>query len=440
MTSPAADATADQGHDDAHGREQRRTAPDTPATPATPATSVPTPRTLGIEEEYLLVHPLTGAPAARADQVRRLASRLAEMDVQHELLQAQVEVATPVCATLDEAAAHLLRLRHAVGLAAEAAGCRLAACAAAGTRVRQRVPVTRDRRYRSLRAQAPQLVDEQLINGMHVHVAVRDRDEGVRLLNRLRPWLPLLLALSANSPFWRGDDTGFASWRHMVFNRWPVSGLPPRFRDAADYDCRVHDLVDRGLIGDTGQIYWVARLSERYPTLEIRVFDVQMRVQEAVVLAGLARALLQTLADDPDADHPAPDADHPAPDADRPAPDASDASDAPDHPDARGALEPEALQAALWQAARRGLADRLVDPRTGRQRPAPDIVRDLLAYTAPALDAAGDRHTVETGLERLLHDGNGAERQRRARALGGPSAVHSLILLQTAEGDPPPAR
>jgi len=356
--------------------------------------------TLGVEEEYLLLDLDSGLPVARSAQVRAAADLLPAVEggeVEPELLQAQVEVGTPVCETLDEVGEHLTRLRAAVRGAAREAGCRLAACGASPLRASVPVPVTAEPRYRSLSDDAPQLVDEQLINGMHVHVAIPDRDSGVAALNRLQAWLPVLVALGANSPLWEGGDTGFASWRTLVFGRWPVSGPPPSFADAADYQRRTQALLEAGTIRDRGQLYWQARLSERYPTLEVRALDVQLEIRDAVTLAGVVRALVTTALRD--------------------------------HGSGLGFThtDPELVTAAVWQAARHGLSGRLVHPLTGRSVPAPEVVATLLDHLTPALEASGDLIRVRTGIERLQSAGSGACRQSRAFQDGGIEAVLELI-------------
>ncbi|MGV9275032.1 carboxylate-amine ligase [Streptomyces griseosporeus] len=359
--------------------------------------------TIGVEEEYLLLDPVTGLPVPLADKVRAAAGLgrlVADQEVHFELLQAQVEVATPVCSTLEEVGGHLLRLRHAVGAAAEAHGCRIAACATPPLRHGHPVAVTDQARYRTMLAQAPQLVAEQLVNGMHVHVGVPSRESGVRVLNRIRVWLPVLTALSANSPLWDGHDTGFASWRTVIFSRWPVSGMPPRFADIADHDRRVQQLLDSGLISDTGQLYWQARLSARYPTIEVRCLDVQLRADDAVMLTGLVRALVETALAEAAAGAPALDCDQ------------------------------ELLQAAMWHAARHGLSSTLIDP-AGRQRRAGEMLYELLSHVAPALDASGDNRQVTALVHRLLQSGTGADRQRAALTAGGPRAVVRLLLDQS---------
>ncbi|MGW7253499.1 carboxylate-amine ligase [Streptomyces sp. NPDC054834] len=355
--------------------------------------------TIGVEEEYLLLDQVTGLPVSRADKVRvdaGLASVTADREVQCELLQAQVEAATPVCVTLEEVGGHLLRLRHAVGAAAEAHGCRIAACGTPPLRHGRPVAVTDRARYRAMAVQAPQLVVEQLVNGMHVHVAVPSREAGVKVLNRIRVWLPTLTAMSANSPLWDGHDTGFASWRTVIFNRWPVSGVPPLFRDAADYDRRVLQLLESGLISDTGQLYWQARLSDRYPTLEVRCLDVQLRADQAVMFAGIVRALVEIALADAAVGAPVPD------------------------------CAPELLQAAMWHAARHGLSNTLIDPGGGRRR-AGDVLYELQRHITPALDTAGDTRQVTALMHRLLQLGTGADQQRAALREGGLRAVADLI-------------
>nr|WSX74737.1 glutamate--cysteine ligase [Streptomyces sp. NBC_00899] len=361
--------------------------------------------TLGVEEEYLLLDVKTGMPAPRAAEVQAAADLEPVLDageVDDELLQAQVEVATPICTGLAEVDGHLRRLRGAVAGAALRAGCRPAATGGLPLRSTGIMPVTEKQRYLDMRDDAARLVDEQLINGMHIHVAVPDRHAGAAALGRLRPWLPVLVALGANSPFWDGRDTGFASWRTVVFGRWPVSGSPPYTADAATYEQRVDALVDTGVIRGRREVYWHARLSERYPTLEIRATDVQLDAGSAVTLAGLGRALVAT--------------------------------GLREAAEGVAALDPpgSVLHAAGWHAARHGLAADLVDPVRGTPAKAADVVGELLAYTMPALEEYGDAGRVAEGLARLLDGGTGAARQRRAVAEGGAAALLDLIALAPA--------
>ncbi|HET9168247.1 MAG TPA: glutamate--cysteine ligase [Actinospica sp.] len=360
---------------------------------------------LGVEEEFLLLAPGSGGPLARATQVRRrsrLYPALERDEVQHEMLLAQLETCTPVCETLPEVGGHLLRLRHVLSEAALREGCLLAACAASPfTDGAWPVPVTDKPRYRRMREQAQLLSDEQLINGLHVHVEILDDEARVEAENRMRPWLPLLVALAANSPLWRGQDTGFASWRFLVGARWPVSGVPPRFENAEDYWRRAGDLVERGMVADIGQLYWLVRASARFPTLEVRACDVQMRADEAVALAGLVRALVMSVLADADAGVAAP------------------------------APPPETLDAAVWHSARHGLCDVIHDPRDLRPRPVKAVLHDALDFVEPALRRAEDYDFVTRVLERMLQEGNGAMRLRHVLRERGWQAALTYLCDQT---------
>jgi len=360
--------------------------------------------TLGVEEEYLLVDPVTGHPVPAADAVLTaadLGSLVDPGEVQPELLRAQLEVATPVCETLDEVGAHLLRLRHAVAAAAEGARCRIVASGTSPFAGPDHAEITDAPRYRALRVHAPQLAHEQWINGMHVHVAVPDPDAGVAVLNRIRCWLPLLVGLSVNSPLWQGADTGFASWRTVVAGRWAVGGIPPVFADGADYRRRVGDLVRCGALRDHGGVYWQARLSERYPTVEVRAADVQMRVDEAVMIAGIVRALVLTALDEHRADAP----------WHRP--------------------HSELLTAANWHAARHGTTGALIDPFGARTVRAGDLIGRLVEHVTPALRETGDLRQVTSLAHRLLRSGTGADRQRRAWRQGGSAALLRMLTAET---------
>jgi carboxylate-amine ligase len=356
--------------------------------------------TVGVEEEYLLLDSGTGLPAAACPRVRAVVSALHDVrdaQVEAELLKAQIEIATPVCTTLGDVGDELRRLRAVVRSAAESVGCQVAATGAAPKRGPTTTPVSDGARYARMRAQARILVDEQLITGMHVHVGVPDRGAAVAAVTRLRPWLPVLVAMGANSPLWDGCDTGFASWRTMLFSRWPVSGPPPAFTDAADYDRRVAALLRSGLISDRGQVYWHARPSERYPTVEVRALDVQPGPGDAALFAGLVRALVvQALEDERDGLPRPPD---PA----------------------------ELLSAHTWWAARHGLEGTLCDPQEGLQKPSATVVWGLVERTERVLSRLGDLATVQAGVSRLLRLGTPAERQRAAYRAGGVDGVLNLI-------------
>ena len=361
--------------------------------------------TLGVEEEYALVAADSLRPASRAPLVLELARSLhadGAGAITPELLEAQIEIATPVCRDLGELTAHLSRLRRVVAQAAAAAGCRAAMSGAVPQRCLVPVPVTGGPDYRKLGADTPAVIHEHPINGMHVHVGVPGRDAAVDVLNRLRPWLPVLTAMAGNSPLWDGRDTGFASWRTLVYGRWPVSGPPPQCTDAADYEGRTRALVAAGMIRGRSQIYWQARLSERYPTVEVRAMDTQLRVDEAVMFAGVVRALAATAM-------PAVRPGHAA--------------------RSGGEIPHELLTAAVWRAARDGLEGTLLHPFSLRQVPAAAVVAELVDHIGPALRQAGDAEVVTGSVARLLAEGTGARRQRTALREGGLQALASLVAV-----------
>ena len=314
-----------------------------------------------------------------------------------------IETNTPVCTTLADVRQALRQARRALVEAAEREGL---AIAAAGTHPFSSwadQEVTDKTRYHNLAADYRQVFREEVVFGCHVHVGFDDREAAVQAMNRVRPWLPVLLALSANSPFWVGADTGYASFRTEVWNRWPTAGMPQAFDSRAEYDRLVETLVATGSLREPTKLYWDVRPSARQETLEFRVADSVMAVDEAVMVAGLVRALAVT------------------------AHAAADRGD-PDPPP-----RPELLRAAKWRAARNGLEVDLVDVLAGRARPAAELVGALLEEVRPALEEAGDLEEV-TGLVRAtLAGGTGAARQREVfRRTGRLEDVVDLVVEATA--------
>ncbi len=355
--------------------------------------------TLGLEEEYLLLEPVSGLPAHRATEVQELLEAVPEIsqdEIQRELLSCQIETATPVCETLAQAEDSLLTFRRTFAAAAERVGT-IGAATGTAPWIRQSYPELTDKqRYEDLRATAPGIVGDQFVNGLHVHVGVPDKERGIQALNRIRPWIPLLTALGVNSPYWLGRDSGFGSWRVIHYRRWAVQGVAPWFADSADYERRIEAVSATGAILDRGVLTWVARLSDRYPTLELRACDVQLEAGDAVLLGALTRALVVTALQDAETDSP------------------------PVVPD------PELLDAALWQGARDGMEHHLVDLATAEPVPARQHLAAFLEHVGAALEAEGDTGRVRDGLAAMADRGTGAERQRRAMRDGGVDALLSL--------------
>jgi carboxylate-amine ligase len=313
-------------------------------------------RTVGVEEELLVVDG-NGRPVPLGPDALDVASRRGEGEnpeehdraeregsqagdektaahLMPELKAQQLELGTAVCRTLSEVDGQLRFWRARAQSAAAAAGAHVAALATSPIAVR---PI----------------------------------------------WLPVLTALTANSPFWQGEDTGYASFRSQAWHRWPSAGPNEVFADAGEYHRLIDQVLATGTVLDTGMVYFDARLSASWPTVEVRTADVALRVEDAVTLAGVVRGLVETAARDARAGNPPP------------------------------AVPAAVLRVAAWRSGRSGLSGDLVHPLTGRPRSAADVLGALLDHIRPALAHAGDEQRVADGLGALLRRGTGADLQRR---------------------------
>ncbi|TFV61161.1 YbdK family carboxylate-amine ligase [Mycobacterium sp. PS03-16] len=360
--------------------------------------------TVGVEEEFLLVDPATGAPIARN---REVAGRAAERGVhlQLELTSCQVETTTEVAASMADVRAQLVRLRATAARSAEDSGARLLAAAVPPT-VPHDFPITDNPRYHRIAERFGMLAHEQGICGAHVHVAVPTREAAIRVSNRLRPWLPLLLAVSANSAIYRNDDSGYASWRRMLWARWPSAGPPPHFDSADEYDAMVAMMQHTGAMLDDGMVYWDVRPSATFPTIEVRAADVPATVADTVLLAALVRATVMTALDDERGGVGLP------------------------------RISAHALDAAYWRSARDGLEGEAIDLVDSHAPvPARDLLTDLVDRITPALADVGDEDLVREELARLDAQGNGAMRQRAAwRRRGEVADVVDAVADATLAG------
>jgi carboxylate-amine ligase len=254
------------------------------------------PLTIGIEEEYLLVERATGAVAAEPpDQLFAALNERTEGRAFPEFLRAQVEVATPVCRDVGEARRELAGLRRAV--IEESARFDLAPIAASSHpfSLTSKQKRTDKERYIALLEEMQGAARRMMICGLHVHVGIDDDELRIDLMNQLAYFLPHLLALSCSSPFWEGERTGLMSFRLMIFNGVPRTGLPEQFSSWGEYRRHTQILVDTGIIADNSRIWWDLRPSVRYPTLETRVMDCCTTLEDALSLAALNQCLLRML-------------------------------------------------------------------------------------------------------------------------------------------------
>ncbi|MBW8486439.1 carboxylate-amine ligase [Actinomadura parmotrematis] len=366
--------------------------------------------TLGVEEEFLLVAPGPGTPVGRIAPI--LAHGAADPGAEGgrfaaEMLGTQVEVVTGICGDLGSLREQLVRGRARLASAAEAEGVRPLAT---GTPVLEDgvPPFAAGARFARIGEMYQRVARDYQVCGCHVHVGVPDLETAVAVADHLRPWLPTLLALSVNSPYRNGADTGYQSWRIAEMARFPNAGVPPRHGSADVYLERVQRLVDSGMLVDSTMTFWLARASVRYSTVEVRAADTAASVHDAVLQAALTRGLVRTALHELAAGREAPDADD------------------------------QVCAAALWAASRYGLNGPGVHAVRGVQLPARALVDELVAWARPGLEETGDLPAVRALLAWLDRTGTGADRQRRAAADGLPAVVDMLAdQFLAAAGDTP---
>ncbi len=368
---------------------------------------VTAPPTVGVEEEFILAERHSRAAVYRAPSVVRAAlGHLGASHVTAEVSQAQVETVSAVCRTAAELEAEIGRLRRGAATAAAEHDCLLVP---SGTAVLGRPgppPLADKPRYRAFARSFGPLIQDQGVNACHVHVGVADRDEAVRAVNHLRGWMPLLLALTGNSPFSDGTDTGYESWRTMLWSRWPSAGPPPHLRGAAHYDRIVGRLIATGAAMDPGMIYWHVRPSPHLPTIEVRVADVLPDAAATTAYALLVRALVGGAVEAVRAGEPAPEVPDPL------------------------------LRAACWQAARHGTACTLPATHTRDHTPTAvgRLVEELWKRVEPQLSSYGDDRWVSDWLGAVQHGGSGSSLQRRVAEHHGGSLQAVVDALAVEPG------
>jgi carboxylate-amine ligase len=365
--------------------------------------------TFGIEEEFFVVHERTLLIEAQAHaKLIARANELAGEGIHPELLQSQVETATPVCRNFADARAHMRRLRSALAGAATELGLSVLS---AGTHPTAEWPdqqQTEKDRYDEVVSELQLLAFRNLVCGLHVHVGLPDNETRMDVMRRSIPFLPILLSLSCSSPFWRGMDSGFASYRLTSYDELPRTGLPPLFSGWGEYEAYTEVLQRARIIANPSYIWWAIRPSHKYPTLELRIADACTRVEDSLTIAAVYRAMVRALAMDRTIN--------------------------------AGLTSPERALAKenKWRVQRYGLGAELVDPFGQLASiPAPEAARRLVRLVRPHAEALGCGPEVE-GVERILQGGTSADRQMSiyrsalARGLSQPNALNEVkAWLQT---------
>src|SRR5437764_2958596 len=341
------------------------------------------PYTLGVEEEYMV---LDGETFDLVQHVETVLAAVAGDElgtrVNAELMQSVVEIATPVCRTAADVAHELQTLRSYVTRVAREQGMRVGSAGTHPFSLFERQRITARDRYRALVDQMHYVARRELIFGLHIHVAVDDPEKAIQVVNGLLPQLGPLLALSASSPFWRGEPTGLRSSRQMIFAAFPRSGPPPRFRNYAEYAVVVGQLEKTGTIADYTHIWWDIRLHPRLGTIEIRICDAVTRLEDVIAITAYCQALVKHYAELVD----------------------------------RGEQIPSFHRILTtenkWLAARYGLSAPVMDLHTGRRNrlPVTALVRRTLQTVAPHARELGSEEEL-AGIDEILRRGNGADSQ-----------------------------
>lgn len=375
-------------------------------------------RTFGVEEELLIVDPESGMLLALADlmlpslvppdkgSARVLAGQKpvyeGGADFSYELKLEQIETQTRPCLDYPELLRQLRQGRALADHAARAHGGRVAALATSPQGAATHL--TPKPRYMTMQERFGLTVRNQLTCGLHVHTFVETPEEGVAVMDRIRDKLAVLIALSANSPYWNGAETGFESYRTQAWNRWPGSGPTMIFGSLPIYRRVVTRLVESGVLLDEGMIYFDARLCRQHPTVEVRVADVCLRAEDAALIAVLVRALVESASREwNDGVDPAP-------------------------------VPTVLLRMAAWQASNCGLRGHLLDFGTFTPAPAADVVRALVDFVAPVLEEQGELDLVREGVDRILAEGTGSQLQRGPFRAGGLPGVVEHAVEVTARG------
>jgi len=360
--------------------------------------------TIGIEEEYQIIDPETRELRSYVQQFLEQGHAVLPDQLRPEFLQSQIEAGTQICADITEARTELLRIRRSIFELAENAGLWVAA---AGTHpfsswVKQQVSPFG--RYPELVRFLQDVGRQLLVFGMHVHVGIEDHELLIEIMNQLRYFLPHLLALSTSSPFWHGRDTGLKSYRSVVFENLPRTGIPPQFGAFASYRSYVDTLLATGSIAETTHIWWDVRPSEKFPTLEIRIPDMCTRIEETLCLVAIVQAIIAKLIQLRRANQ------------------------------SWRLYRKHLIDENKWRAIRYGIGGKLIDFGRKEEIHFPDLVEEILTWIDDVVDDLDSRKEVEYAYT-ILRGGTSADRQLAVyRDTGDLHAVVDHVVAETRDG------
>ena len=360
--------------------------------------------TLGIEEEFAIVDPQTRELRSHIQEILEGGKVLLKEQIKPEMHQSVVELGTEICSSITNAREHVVELRSKLASLAGKAGLRIAS---AGTHPfshwRDQL-ITEGERYKEIVKDMQQLARANLIFGLHVHVGIPNRESAIHVMNQARYFLPHIYALSVNSPFWVGQDTGLKGYRLKVFERFPRTGIPDAFESLSEYEDYCKLLVKTGCVDNAKKIWWDIRLHPFFDTLEVRVCDAQSRVDDTLAMAALIQAVIAKL------------------------------YKLLRHNTTFRVYRRRLLDENRWRASRYGIEGKLIDFGREAEVETRSLLNELIEFVSTEVDELGSKREM-AHIERIMREGTGADRQLAAfQRTNDLKAVVDQIVAETYEG------
>jgi carboxylate-amine ligase len=365
--------------------------------------------TLGIEEEFAIIDPATGELRSHIQEILEGGKVTLKEQIKPEMHQSVVELGTEICGSIEHARAHVIELRSKLGDLAGKAGLRIASVGTHPFSHWRDQLITEGERYKEIVKDMQQLARANLIFGLHVHVGIPDRDSAIHVMNQARYFLPHIYALSVNSPFWVGQDTGLKGYRLKVFERFPRTGIPDAFESLSEYEDYCKLLVKTGCIDNPKKIWWDIRLHPFFDTLEVRVCDAQSRVDDTLAIAALIQAVVSKL------------------------------FKLLRQNTTFRVYRRRLLDENRWRASRYGIDGKLIDFGRETEVDTRSLLNELLQFVSTEVDELGSKREM-AHIERIMRVGTGADRQIATfHRTNDMKAVVDQIVSETYEGLEVPA-
>ena len=360
--------------------------------------------TIGIEEEFQIIDPETRELRSHIQEILAYGKIILRERVKSEMHQSVVELGTEICSDTHMARQQVGQLRSQLAMLAAQDGLKIASAGTHPFSHWMDQLITANERYTTIVNDLQQIARANLIFGLHVHVGIPDREEAIQIMNQARYFLPHIYALSVNSPFWLGQNTGFKAYRHNIFERFPRTGIPDEFESLSEYEEYLKLLVDTNCIDNAKKIWWDIRLHPFFDTIEFRICDAQSRVDDTIALAALMQAVVVKL-----------------------------------HKLLRQNVSfriyrRRVIDENRWRASRYGLDGKLIDFGRRKEVETRSLIHEILEFVAPELEELGSESEI-AHIETILREGTGADRQLAAwEQTRDMKAVVDQIVAETYEG------